>query len=257
MIDEGSVESDIAKSLKIRKSHVYYYVKRLKQFGYIGERFRDSFRSFELTQAGKNFVEQYTSSTSPSYICKLENVRFKAPVHTMPPVESLDWKKVQMNNWTQYGSKVDNIHVHLNDGKNPTIEFIPSAVDGDDPYKLLAIALYDCTKAAEKIEDMLCLVIGRLELSSRAEFVIYDPVAKMISKYLGQVTIDGIGKMNASGPKHVGELEFHDPRACADYMVMPRRLHNMEQQQQRIQEELNKITDILTERRNSFGTKTV
>jgi DNA-binding MarR family transcriptional regulator len=257
MIDEDYTENDIAKSLKIGKSHVYYYVKRLKKLGYVEEEFRDSFKSLVVTQEGKNFVDQYTSSTSPSYICRLENVRFKAPVHTMPPVESLDWKKAQMNNWTQYGSKVDNIHVHLNDGKNPTIEFIPSAVDGDDPYKLLAIALYDCTKAAEKIEDTLRLVIGRLELSSRAEFVIYDPVAKMISKYLGQVTIDGIGKMNASGPKHVGEFEFHDPRACADYMVMPRRLHNMEQQQQRIQEELNKITDILTERRNSFGTKTV
>jgi hypothetical protein len=163
----------------------------------------------------------------------------------MPPAESLDWKRTQMNNWAQYGSKVDNIHLHLNDGKNPTIEFIPSAVDGDDPYKLLAIVLYDCTKAAEKIEDTLGFVIGRLELSSRAEFLVYDPVAKIFSKYLGQVTIDGIGKVNASSPIRIGEFEFHDPRACADYMSMPRRLRNMEQQQLNIQDELNKINDIL------------
>ena len=36
----------------------------------------------------------------------------------MPPRESLDWKKTQMNNWAQYGSKVDNIIIHLNMEKN-------------------------------------------------------------------------------------------------------------------------------------------
>jgi hypothetical protein len=55
-----------------------------------------------------------------------------------------------MNNWAQYGSKVDNIIIHLNNGKDPTIEFIPSAVDGDDPYELRDMVLYDCIKAAEK-----------------------------------------------------------------------------------------------------------
>ena len=253
MLDEGCTESDIAKSLKIYRSHVYYYVNRLKKLGYIKENFRDLFKSSGLTQAGKNFVDQYTNSASSSYTCRLENVRFKALVYKMPSVESLDWKRIQMNSWAQYGCKVDSIHVRLNDGKSPTIEFIPPAVDGDDPYKLLAIVLYDCTKAAEKIEDTAGFGIGRLELSSRAEFLIYDPVAKIFSKHLGQVTIDGIGKANASGPNRVGEFEFHDPRACAEYMAMPRRLYNMEHQQQKMQEELNKIRNILMERDNSLG----
>ncbi len=253
MLDEGCTESDIAKSLKIYRSHLYYYVNRLKKLGYIKENFRDSFKSFELTQAGKNFVDQYTNSFLTPYRCRLENIRFKAVVHKMPPAESLDWKKVLMNNWTQYDTKVDNIHVHLNNGKNPTVEFVPSAVDGDDPYKLLAIALYDCMKVAEKIEDTVDIVIGRLELSSRAEFLIYDPVAKIFSKHLGQVTIDGIGKTNSSGPNHLGEFEFHDPRACADYMAMPRHLNSIEHQQKKIQKEIIKIKDILIEGRNSFG----
>lgn len=56
----------------------------------------------------------------------------------------------------------------------------------------------------------------------------YDPVAKAFSSHLGQVTVDGIGKVNASKPKRRGEFEFYDPMDCADYMAMPRRLHNVE-----------------------------
>jgi hypothetical protein len=68
------------------------------------------------------------------------------------PAISADWKKVEMNNWSQYGFKVDSIRIHLNHGDTPSIEFIPSAVDGDDPYKLHATVLYDCTQVAKKLE---------------------------------------------------------------------------------------------------------
>jgi hypothetical protein len=54
------------------------------------------------------------------------------------PAINADWKKVEMNNWSQYGFEVDSIRIHLNHGDTPSIEFIPSAVDGDDPYKLHA-----------------------------------------------------------------------------------------------------------------------
>jgi hypothetical protein len=33
----------------------------------------------------------------------------------------------------------------------------------------------------------------------------------------------------ASGTRHIGEFEFHDPRAAEDYVAMPRRLDKMEQ----------------------------
>ena len=118
-------------------------------------------------------------------ICRLENIRFKAHVIRMPAI-STDWKKVEMNNWSQYGFNVDSIRIHLNHGDSPSIEFIPSAIDGDDPYKLHANVLYDCTQVANKLEETLDMEIGRLELSSKAEFVYYDPVAKAFCKYNGQ-----------------------------------------------------------------------
>ncbi len=242
MINDGLTASEIAKELDKSKPHISYYITKLKRIGYIEEKGRDVFKILELTQSGKNFLDQY--STTTTNICRLENIRFKAPVYRMPPPECLDWKKTQMNNWAQYGSKVDNITIHLNNGKSPTIEFIPSAVDGDDPYKLRDIVSYDCIKAAEKLEDTLGIEIGRLEQSSRPEYVVYDPVAKAFSKYTGQVNVKGVGKVNASGPRHIGEFEFHDPTAAAEYMAMPKRLSNVEQ-------DIKKILALLTKEKTN------
>jgi hypothetical protein len=155
----------------------------------------------------------------------------------------VDWKKTEMNNWAQYGSEIDNVKVYLNDGKTPTIEFIPSAIDGDDHYSLFAMALYECHKAAEKIEGTLGMEIGRLEPSSRAEWVVYDPIAKEFSKHMVQVTVDDIGKVNASKPRRIGELEFFDPKDAAGYMSMPRRLDDIEQK-------LEKIFNIVKQQKN-------
>ena len=39
-----------------------YYLKRAKEIGYINEVVRDKVKILELTQAGKNFVDQYTTT---------------------------------------------------------------------------------------------------------------------------------------------------------------------------------------------------
>ena len=66
----------------------------------------------------------------------------------MPSI-SVDWHKVEMKNWSQYDFTVDDVKVHLNDASNPSIEFILSAIDGDDIHKLNAIAYYDCMQVAK------------------------------------------------------------------------------------------------------------
>ena len=237
MINDNFSLTKTAQVLNIKKSHLTYYLKKAKLIGYVNEVFRDRIKILGLTQAGKNFVDQYTTTnqfTNNTPICRLENIWFKASVYKMPSLETLDWNKVQMNNWTQYGSKVDNVRVRLNNGKSPTIEFMPSPVDGDDPYKLYGMVLYDCIKAAERLEEAVDIEIGRLEQSSRPEYVVYDPVAKAISKHICQVDVEDIGKVNASGPRRVGEFEFYDPRAAAEYMDMPKRLSNLEQMVEKI-----------------------
>ena len=165
-------------------------------------------------------------STMP--ICRGENIRFKAPVYKMPS-SPVDWHKVEMNNWNQYSTSVGCVKVKLNDADNPTIEFLPDPIDGSDPVKLYCNLLLDCNDVAKNLEQTLDMRIGRLELSSKGEWVVYHPLAKAITDKIGRVTIDGIGKINASLPGRFGEFEFYDPRTAAEFLCMTRLLARLEQ----------------------------
>jgi hypothetical protein len=234
-----STQTQLAFELKISKPLVSYYVRKAVRIGYIKELFRDKIRILEITQAGKIFLDQYskqynkhsygdsTHSQNQLPICRAENIRFKARVYKLPS-KLLDWDKVSMNNWSQYNNVIDDIKVHLNDGKIPTIEFIPSPINGSNPWELFGILYNDCTEVARKLEQLLGIEIGRLEIEHGAEWVVYDPVASIISKLNGQITVDQLGKINASKPLRRGELEYSDPRFAAEYLTMPRRISNIE-----------------------------
>lgn len=236
MISEGLFITEISRALNVEKSHVVYYINRAKERGYVKELTRDRFKILEITQVGKNFLAMYQHSLlDHKPICRAENVRFKAPVFNMPS-SAVDWHKVEMNNWNQYSTEVDCIKVKLNDGTNPSLEFIPAAVDGNDPIKLYCNLLLDCNDAARKLEQTLDMRIGRLELSSKGEWITYHPLARTITEYTGRVTVDGIGKINASLPSRFGEFEFYDPRRAAEFMEMPRRVARLEQKVDRLLE---------------------
>jgi predicted transcriptional regulator len=251
MISEGCIPSDIAASLGISKSHVSYYIGRARDKDFVTEICRDTFKAYELTQPGKNFLAVYqqqqqqqqhnkAGQQTMSKICRAENVRFKASVHKMPSIP-VDWQKVKMNNWNQYTTEVGSVKVKLNDGDNPTIEFLPAAIDGEDPLKLYFILFSDCTEVAKNLEQTFDTQIGRLELSSKGEWVIYNPLAKAITNKIGRVTVDGIGKINASLPNRYGEFEFHDPMAAAEFLVMPRDISRLEQNVDGIKQDMKEI----------------
>jgi hypothetical protein len=230
MINQGNfILKQISVALGLKQPHVSYYIRRAKEFGYIIETVRDRIKMFKLTQPGINFLDQYNNRihNKQKASCRAENIRFKAPVCRVPP-KTPDWDRVEMNNWSQYNSIVDNIKVKLNMGKSPTIEFLPSPLDGDNPWELSGILYHECTEAARKLEQTLDMEIGRLEMESGAEWVVYDPVARTICKSNGQVTIEGVGKVNASKPFRRGEVEYFDLRQAADYLAMPRRLSKIE-----------------------------
>lgn len=179
-----------------------------------------------LTQAGKKFLDQYNKKNPSLPICRLENIQLKAKITQMPTVP-VDWKKIEMHNWVQYSSQIDTVKVRLNLGKEPTLELIPSPVDGENPYEILVIIVYECLNALLELYSRIGLKVDKLKVISRPEWVVHDPVAKQFCEHNGQVTYDGIGKVNASKPRHIGELEFHDPRILTDYMTMPTRVRNI------------------------------
>ncbi len=227
MINGGYTSTEIAKVLHKSKSLVSYYIQKAEKLGYVKEGMRDTFKPLGLTQAGQNFVDQCEKGHG-NPICRAENIIFKAEVIEMPCV-SVDWTRVEMNNWVQYQSKVDNIFVKLNMGNQPTIELNPSPVDGDSPYDLFIILVYDCINVVNALQERFAIKLGRLRLGSRGEWLVYDSIAGAFSKHLGQVIVQGLSKVNASKPRNIGEFEFHDPRALVDYMAMPRRIYNVEQ----------------------------
>jgi hypothetical protein len=243
MIKEGFIAVEISKSLKQSKSLISYYVRKAERLGYVRENVRDSFKVLELTQAGKNFLDQYDNQSVNHPICRLENIRFKALIVEMPNVP-VDWEKIPIHNWVQYRSVVDDIRVHLHMGEHPTLELIPSPIDGQDPNDLLVSLTQDCMKVLDALESKFGMRFGRLQGPSRPEYAVYNPLAKSFSRYIGQVTVDSHGKINASKPMKRGEFEFHSPLAAAEFMVMPRRIDNIEQIVQAILDSLNQLKNI-------------
>jgi DNA-binding MarR family transcriptional regulator len=216
MIDSGVISSDIAKSLNLPKPHVTYYIRKAKDLGYVKESPRSAFKILELTQPGKKFLAMYTNSSSSnrSTIIKAENIRFKADIIRMP-ADLTDWHKVEMNNWTQYCSEINGVKVHINKVSQPTIEFIPSPIDGDNVEDMRSQLLQDCIAVCGELEERLDMRIGRLDMrigrlnpSSKGEWVVYDPFAKSLSNQFGQITVEGVGKINASKPGRRGEFEW-------------------------------------------------
>jgi DNA-binding MarR family transcriptional regulator len=236
MIADGITLSEIAKSLKIKKSHVSYYTAKARSLGYVKEVARDTFKILEVTQAGKNFLAMYHKSLEVP-ICRAENTRFKGPVYKMPTIP-VDWGRVEMRNWTQYTNVIDDIKIKVNCGINPTIEFIPGPIDGDNPLAMFGSILLDCSEVAKRLEEIMDIKIGRLELSSKGEWIVYHPLAKNITANIGRVTVQGVGKINASLPERYGEFEFYDPRAAAEFLEMPRRLARLERNMNELSEQI-------------------
>jgi len=233
MVNEGLIASDIAKRLHMTKPHISYYIKKAKEKGYIRQSSRDVFALLEVTQPGKNFLDQYYKNNLSIPNLRLENIQFKATVIQMPTIP-VNWKKIQMHNWTQYNSQIDDVKVRLNLGKVPSLEFIPSPVEGENIYDLITKTVESCINAYWNLYERIGLKLGSLRVCSRPEWVIHDPIAREFCKQNGQVTYDGIGKVNASKPRHIGEFEFFDPRALSEYLLMPQRLRNVETMLERL-----------------------
>jgi hypothetical protein len=250
MINDGQTQREIAKVLPVSKQRLSYHINKAIKSGYVTEVCRDTFKAYELTQPGKNFLAMYQNNKvgqQSRSICRAENVRFKAPVYKMPS-KPVDWHKAEMHNWNQYTTDVGSVKIKFNVGDTPTIEFLPGTVDGNDPLKLYFKLYSDCDEVAKHLEQTLDMQIGRLELSSKAEWIVYNPLAKAITNTIGRVTVNGIGKINASLPNRYGEFEFYDPMAAAEFLEMPRRLVSLEQDFNGMKHDIKEVLDLIKQR---------
>lgn len=231
-VRQGLIAAEIAKTMCIQPSAVSYYLSRALHSGYIIPVFRDAYKSYELTESGKSFLEQYELNVP--FTLRAENIRFRANIVRMPTIP-VDWKKIDMHNWKQYSSRIDGMHIRLNVAKTSVLEFLPTPKDGDDPFAIFVILVFECVNVILDLYDKIGLRVGPLELGSRGEWLVYDPVARSFCRSNGQVTYSGIGKVNASKPRCIGELEFFDPRALQNYLLMPPRVANIDVRTERME----------------------
>lgn len=236
----------IASILDLDEQLVSYHIRKAEELGLVRS-FKDgTVKILELTAKGKKLLDQYDKNLDKPSM-RLENISFKAKVHTMPSSLSVDWQKVEMTNWTQYRTEVDEVLVKLNVGNEITVEFLISPIDGHDPYVLYGMALCAAMDAAEDLESRTGISMGRLTLSSRAEWAVYDdPVIESATRYLGQVTVDGLAKVNKSKPGRRGEVEYHHPRRVAEYVQMPSRIRKLESSMETMQADIDDIKEMLT-----------
>jgi hypothetical protein len=134
------------------------------------------------------------SSSNRSTIIRAENIRFKADIIKMSP-DLTDWHKVEMNNWTQYCIEMNGVKVHINNANHPTIEFIRSPIDGNNVEDMRSQLLQDCIAVRDELEERLDMRIGRLNPSSKGEWVVYDPIAKSLSNQFGQITVEVLARL--------------------------------------------------------------
>ena len=170
------------------------------------------------------------------------------------PTIPVDWKKVPMTNWVQYRSQIDEVKVRLNKGRIPTLEFLPSPVEGKNPFDIYIIMLVDVVNVILDLDRKFGLRVERLRLGSRGEWLVYDPVARFFCKTNGQVTYEGISKLNASKPRSFGEFEFFDPRALYDYVLMPARVTRIDVRTETIETKMDKLLQSDSKKINCQGT---
>jgi DNA-binding MarR family transcriptional regulator len=235
MIRNGLIAADIARALDVSKAAVSYHINKGKKMGYIEEVSRDAFKVLELTQAGKNFLDQYEKNRKyPWFLCRAENIQFKAEIVQMPTIP-VDWERIQMNHWPQYKSHTDGVKLKLNMGKKPTLYFLPSPLEGNDPFDLFVKLVFECVNVIMELHEKLGLRVGPLQLCSRGEWLVYDPAARVFCRVNGQVTYEGVAKVNASKPRCIGEFEFFDPRALLAYLSMPSLVERIDKRTERIE----------------------
>ncbi len=229
LIGEGMYQEQIALKLDLDPQRVHYYVRRAIEMGWVRESARSTVRILELTQEGKKVLDQWERGhypMAPTNRYLLENLQLAAEI-IEGPTKPVNWKRVQMTNWVQYRGKVDKISVTINEGKTKKVVFTLTNLPGDRLLDMLLSAIHEYHKAAFRMFELFGIRLGHPEQASRPEYVAYDPLARQVCKDIGQVTIPGVAKINASRPLSRGEMEYHDLEDLASYALMPRRLQHV------------------------------
>lgn len=233
LLDAGYYPAKIAELLGKSRSTISYHLKKMERAGLIEplesiEKLKDGLyrakikgiiKLYRLTQACSSFLARIEARVFRGRVIRLHNAYFKYPILVQPRIR-IDWRRVEMTNWTQLLGRELGLVVR----KNPrSLEIIARVVEGRDPYKLLFLAKSEADNLASHLEQKFSMVLGRGDLSRKPHFGVYDSVAAKVGRVF-ELTVD-VAKIDES--EGIGEIDWFSPEDAKEYLLMPGMLRRM------------------------------
>jgi len=128
-----------------------------------------------------------------------------------------------MQNWDRFIGSELGLRVESTSGH---VLVYADVVEGEDPWELLLYATLESNHLAEYLESKFHMKLGRPRLARKPHWAIADPVAERVTRYL-RVSASS-AKMDRS--EGLGEIDWLDPKAASDYLMMPTTLANVERE---------------------------
>jgi hypothetical protein len=234
MLEAGYYPAYIADTLGKSRGHIQYYLNHLENACYIEvkphlyvTKSRGVIKLYQVTQAGSNFLADIERGAVGRRL-RLHNVYWKFPLVDDPRIP-IDWRRVEMTNWTQFVGTELGFRVR----KNPhSVEILSGVADGSNPFELLLKSFMEANRVARHLEDKFRMRLGIPSLSRKPHFGIYDPVADVYSKFFQLDT--SLAKIDRS--EGLGEIDWLSPYASEDYLKMPKRISRIEENQRSLLE---------------------
>lgn len=212
-IAAGNYPAKVARILGLSRSHVHYYLKRMEKAGLIKREGPRWPVFYTVTPQCSKFLDGIERGLVPGPVVRLHNCVFRYPILVQPSVD-LDWRRVQLTNWSQFLGREGGLTVRKNTG---SLEVFCDVMEGRDPNELLILAKEEADRVAKALEARLGMRLGEGKPSRKAHFGIYDPVAALVSKHWE--LSDDVGKIDES--EGHGELDWFSSEAAKDYLLMP------------------------------------
>ena len=229
--------SDLVKSLNMKKQTLNYYLKNLKNSGFI---YNYSKGIYNITDSGKKILATYENNENKSFI-QLENMRFKSEIYSgfdeiMQRVRNPKKTKLK-NGVTQYDGKIGDITVRVFHTENgASVEFCCPKWAGQNMYEIMYDAKRQIETLVESFSKIAGVRLGWPEQSMKPEWAIPNPIAELLLKSTNSSQIrTPKGVINRSAGRNA-DWETDD-------IVMATRILNMPNDIEEIKNTLHDIRD--------------
>jgi len=215
LLDAGNYPSRVARILGFSPQVLHYHVKKWLKTGWIRLDVKTpNMTTYTLEPSVKKNLTG--GESSPFKGVRLHAYSLKFPVLGNPG-SVVDWKRVQMANWTKLvgcecGLTVEKTTRH--------VIIHADEVLSEDPNEATLLAILECLRLARILEDKFQMKLGTPKLLRKPHFAVSDPVARWFTDFM-ELSSD-VGKMDQS--EGAGEIDYYDAELAKEYLIMPLRM---------------------------------